>query len=1015
MSQSLNLVRPERDEPAAFRWEHSVYAAHPAPLRFSPGFERWLARLLASLCIGSCLTLATTEAATGAAQTTRGTSAPFSIALHYGNDPPLAALRAFDIVVVDPDHLVPAGRSIDAADAGSLYAYVSIGEAGPGRAWGEHLPAAMVAGRNEVWNSRIIDQAHPDWPAFFVDRVVAPLWARGFRGFFLDTMDSWHAIATDDSARARQQAGLVATLRLLKARFPDAQLIANRGFEVLPQIHGLLRAVAAESLYGRWNAHTQTFEPVPEADRRWLLDRFDEVRALGLPTIAIDYAPPGDRERTRELARRIAAHGVVPYVTDGTLTSIGIGAVEVMPRRVLLVHNGARDADGDEHYSPAQWLVAMPLHYLGWRVELLDIQRKDLPSGPLADRYAAVVGVFETQVDERAQDLARLIRQAVAEKVPLVFLNDFGLPSDSRVVRDLGLALPGRPLRPPVAVAYAQAPVVGFEAQPLPDPSGVAVSAPSGSTPLLTIRDARGQTFDGVALTPWGGYAVRPFTTLSLNRSAGAQWVIDPIEFLRRAIDRHGARPIPDVTTEAGRRLLMVHIDGDGFASRAEIPGSPLAAEVMLKDFIARYRVPHTVSVIEGEVGPEGLYPELSPTLERIAREIFALDHVEIASHSYSHPFFWRTVVAAEKAGRRVVGAGGRKMHLPLLGYDFRLERDIRGSASYIDHRLAPPGKRTRVFLWTGDCVPPAAAIRATHEAGLLNMNGGDTTITRRFPSLTRVAPMSLRKDGWLQVFAPNQNENVYTNDWTGPFYGFDAVIETFELTDRPRRLKPMNIYYHTYSASKHSAIAALHRVYQWALAQPHMPVYGSEYILKVHDFEDFSIAREIAPPAGTEVFRLVGDGALRTVRLPAPLAQRVDWHRSDGVAGRREGVDGDYLHLAAARTRLVLAAEAQPLSTEVAEANGRIDDFERDGDSIRFRFRSHVAGELAIAHRGPCRVRAGAHRLQAANPQLADWRSARLAGDPQAPDDPSTGLSFHHYRIGASDARAGVLVQVDC
>jgi hypothetical protein len=60
--------------------------------------------------------------------------------------------------------------------------------------------------------------------------------------------------------------------------------------------------------------------------------------------------------------------------------------------------------------------------------------------------------------------------------------------------------------------------------------------------------------------------------------------------------------PAPDITTENGRRLFFSHIDGDGFPSLAEFPGSPPAAEVLLKEILEKYRVPTTVSVIEAEV-----------------------------------------------------------------------------------------------------------------------------------------------------------------------------------------------------------------------------------------------------------------------------------------------------------------------------------------------------------------------------------------------------------------------------
>ena len=104
---------------------------------------------------------------------------------------------------------------------------------------------------------------------------------------------------------------------------------------------------------------------------------------------------------------------------------------------------------------------------------------------------------------------------------------------------------------------------------------------------------------------------------------------------------------------------------------------------------------------------------------------------------------------------------------------------------------------------------------------------------------------LGIRKKGYLQVYAPITNENIYTNLWRGPFYGFERAIETFEMTDKPRRIKPVGIYYHVYSASKQAGLKALHKVYAWALTHPLHPVYTSEFIAKVKDFEGVAIARE--------------------------------------------------------------------------------------------------------------------------------------------------------------------------
>jgi hypothetical protein len=72
------------------------------------------------------------------------------------------------------------------------------------------------------------------------------------------------------------------------------------------------------------------------------------------------------------------------------------------------------------------------------------------------------------------------------------------------------------------------------------------------------------------------------------------------------------------------------------------------------------------------------------------------------------------------------------------------LEREIVGSVDYIRKNLAPPGKAVQIMLWSGDAAPQAQALRIAENAGLLNMNGGNTIITRSFPEPDRRFPARL-------------------------------------------------------------------------------------------------------------------------------------------------------------------------------------------------------------------------------------------------------------------------------
>ncbi|MFC4158843.1 bifunctional glycoside hydrolase 114/ polysaccharide deacetylase family protein [Chitinimonas lacunae] len=859
-----------------------------------------------------------------------------ALAFFYGADPPLDELRAFDRVVLEPGQLA---KAPPARPETRWYAYLSVGEISPDRPYFSTVPKAWLKGENRAWNSRVIDQTAADWPAFLVERIVTPLWERGWRAFFLDTLDSYHLIAPDPASRAAQEAGLKRALRAIKSRYPEARLLFNRGFEILPDLHPIADGVVAESLYAGWDASTRRYREVPEADRRWLLEQLGRAaRDWKLPVAAIDYLPPGRRAEARSVAARIMAHGITPWVANPELDYLGVGTIEVLPRKVAVLYDSQQF--NDLTYADPQRYLATPLNYLGLVPQYFDT-RKPLPGFVLAGRYAGVVSWLNSDSAGDTAQLKRWFDRQLGDGVPLAFLSRFGISDDSWLA-GWGLHFGNEETDPkkPVEVVHSE-PGVSFEVKPYPERDAFRPLRLERGKPWLTLQNGALRA-DAVAITPWGGYALEPFTVITMPGSNGSDtfWVLEPLRFLREALQLP-EMPIADTTTENGRRLWLTHIDGDGFPSRAELPGTPLAGEVMLRDFLAVYQVPTTVSVIEAEVAPHGLFPALAPQLESIAKRIFALPHIEIASHSYSHPFKWQ---AFEQAGEVEEGVS-----LAVKGYVFSAEREIGGSLDYIDRRLAPAGKRAQVFLWTGNCNPSTEVVASAYAHGVRNMNGGETTITRTRPSWTRIAPLGLDKGQGFQVFAPMQNENIYTNLWSGPYWGFRRVIETFEMTELPRRWKPINIYYHTYSASKPAAIEALHQVYRWAQKQQTLPLFASAYIDKVLDFNRLVIARH------GEGWRIRGDGALRTFRLPETLPAP-DFSRSQGLAGWRVQTQGRYLHLSDGRhAELLPAAQARP--PYLHDANGRLTRWEREEGVVRLGLDAAVALEFALVQPPGCRL----------------------------------------------------------
>ncbi|MGA3889577.1 hypothetical protein ACI2S3_12785 [Ralstonia nicotianae] len=929
------------------------------------------------------------------------------IAVYYGSDVPVPELQAFDWVVLDPAH----AARFDARQ-----------------------PAAAQ------WLARVdlaaqVDAMHADgWPDTAVERLFVPLLAQGYKGFLLDGLDALQ--------RSAPQAGdaVAALVRALRARMPEARLLAG-GTAWLDTLAPQLAGVVTPGLVRERADDAGSLREVSDADRA---ARIATLRRIGeqyrLPAIALDYCASYSRDCLRETAGVARAAGVTSYATTPAADMIGIGRLEVMPRRVLLIE--PQEPGTSANTMPAVLYLAMPINYLGYRVEFADAY-KPLPT-VTPDRYAGVVTWFDGNAP-RPGAWAAWLKHTVAAGVRVAMFNQFGLTMDAAMARSLGLkTVPGTPSGPLTIVS--RDPMVGFELQPHPerrDAVGVRVDPDlPQAQPLLRLSSGR-YTYDAAAILPWGGYVLRPFGVFRMPEVDQARWVIQPLDFLRRALALP-AMPVPDTTTENGRRLMTVHIDGDGFASRTEFPPGEFAGQALLREIWARYKVPTTVSIIEGEVSAEGMYPKLAPQLESVARTIFSEPYVEVASHTFSHPFNWlRTVdapslsestddhrvdapnnrtfshpfhralpfdtpaaqtAAASQASQTVpisesqpplqsleslqalqalqpsqpsqedVGSDVYGLNIPR--YHFSFDREIAGSIHYINTRLAPPGKPVRVLLWSGNGQVPPVAVQKTVEAGVLNMNGGDTYITRTNPSWTAVAPLGVDKgDGLFQVFAPAQNENIYTNLWHGPYYGFTRAIETFELTDRPLRLKPLGIYYHMYSGTKVASLAALRQVYDWALTQPVMPVYASDYILKVLDFRNFAVARD------GDAWVVRGDGDLRTVRWSgAGVPRLADARDVAGFAPAAGG--GTYIHLASGSARFAMEDGPQALPY-VREASGRLTRWQRsaDGRAVSVDVAGYVRPFIRFANAARCRATVDGREVPGVHGD--DWRIDLGPGHP--------------------------------
>jgi hypothetical protein len=213
------------------------------------------------------------------------------------------------------------------------------------------------------------------------------------------------------------------------------------------------------------------------------------------------------------------------------------------------------------------------------------------------------------------------------------------------------------------------------------------------------------------------------------------------------------------------------------------------------------------------------------------------------------------------------------------------------------------------------------------------------------------------------QIYAGDSNENTYTDLWRGPYYGFREVTETFERTGQPRRLKPVDIYVHFYSAEKTAALQALTSVLDWARSQPLFPVFTGEYARIADSFYRVSLRR-----LGPGRFRIEGGLPLRTIRFDGEK-RFPDLARCRGVLGFKHDQGSLYVSLDQREPREIVLADTPPKRPYLREANFIVSDWQAGPKRIRLRKRGWWKGEMVLgglAPGRPCRITDGDKVFQA-------------------------------------------------
>ncbi|GAB5560362.1 MAG: hypothetical protein SynsKO_20090 [Synoicihabitans sp.] len=324
---------------------------------------------------------------------------PEAFYLDYQFNVPTDIMTSHSRAIVHPESNVDLAAAQSAGTR--VYAYISVGELG------KHAPHREQAlqlnlplrGQNPIWESDLLDLRDGRWADFLVGEVAAAAVERGFGGFFLDTLDSVEYQISGTEAEEQRDA-VIALIKQLKTRFPEQEIIINRGFFAISELAGVASGLMAESVFSAYDFLGNFYRPTSSAETAALIEVFDTAIASGYEIYVLDYANPSDPAAALAAANRIISEGYHAFVSTPALNGVALGPWQGSAPMVTLL-SGQRVFRPGRDIAIAARVSGSPTPTLTWFKDGEAIEAAQTTNLVLADVKASDSGHYTLRASNR--------------------------------------------------------------------------------------------------------------------------------------------------------------------------------------------------------------------------------------------------------------------------------------------------------------------------------------------------------------------------------------------------------------------------------------------------------------------------------------------------------------------------------------------------------------------------------------------------------------------------------------
>lgn len=222
----------------------------------------------------------------------------------YGEKAPAGAFDTFNPVVLQATAHPPIQPLL--RQGKEVLGYVALTQTETSDPWYVKTKEKGIFIAEDVnWKtSWTVDIRQPYWKQLFLDEIVPYVLTQGFTGLLMDQADVAIALEQNDPVKYKgMQAALIDLINAIHLKFPEARLMLNRGYEILPQVGHVIAYELAETLYSSYDFQTKKYYVRPHKEFEWQLGVLNHALASfpHLVLFSLDYWNPDDQAMYKKI------------------------------------------------------------------------------------------------------------------------------------------------------------------------------------------------------------------------------------------------------------------------------------------------------------------------------------------------------------------------------------------------------------------------------------------------------------------------------------------------------------------------------------------------------------------------------------------------------------------------------------------------------------------------------------------------------------------------------------------